>query len=71
MTNILFCSGLKQLSVGAVVSKSKYIAIGISPFDLKLSSNVFIVEIINYTRDTGAVFTVFFCLSALAKSLSQ
>ena len=34
------CSGSKQLSVGTVVSKSNYIVIGISPFDLKLSSEM-------------------------------
>ena len=38
MTNIFFCSGSKQLSVAAVVSKSKYNVIGRSPLDLKLSS---------------------------------
>ena len=34
------CSGSKQLSIGAVVSKSKYIVVGTCPFNLKLTSKV-------------------------------
>ena len=35
-----FCSGSKMLSVGYVVSKSKYITKGKSPFELTLPSKL-------------------------------
>ena len=40
MANIFFCSGSKQLPVGAVVWNSKCNVIGRASVDLKLSSKV-------------------------------
>ena len=64
------CSGSKQLSVGAVVSKSNYIAIGISPFDLKLSSEMtkFLLLKLWIIPGTPEQFSIcLFCLSACKK----
>ena len=69
-----FCSGSKQLPVGAVVSKSKYIAIGISPFDLKLFSKVvkfFLMKLYIMPGTLMQFSMCLLCLFALAKNLPQ
>ena len=74
MINIFFCLGSKQLSVGAIVWKSTYITIGISPFDLKLSLKVikFLLLKLQIMQGIPVQFSMcLFCLSALAKNLPQ
>ena len=62
-----------MLSVGAVVSKSKYIAKGKSPFESKLSSKLikFLLLKLYIAPRILAQFSVFLCLSGHFKKFLQ